>query len=161
MARRRQTGNIQGSIWSETPHADRIEADPRPGGGYASYLIGFELITDNRNPDDNNDGVPDGANIGGQNQAGPAHRYLAAPQLPGTDVWRVVRVLVDQSPGGSECGRDSQIGVVLGLKVGTEQVPQAGSRFVVSLGVVPGATRIEDCVIHTVAGGGDRQAKNR
>jgi len=60
-------GNIQGSIRSETPHGDVIEADPRPGGGYFGYRIGYELIIDNRDPDDNFDGIPDGANLRGQN----------------------------------------------------------------------------------------------
>jgi len=62
-----QQGNIQGSIRAESPHGDVINADPRPGGGYFGYRIGFEFMSDNRNPDDNFDGIPDGANLRGQN----------------------------------------------------------------------------------------------
>ena len=36
-------------------------------GGYLAPGIGKEWIIDNRNPDDNGDGVPDGANIRGEN----------------------------------------------------------------------------------------------
>jgi len=36
-------------------------------GGYAPAGIGFEWIIDNRDPDDDGDGLPDGANVRGQN----------------------------------------------------------------------------------------------
>lgn len=62
-----QSGNIQGSIWSTTPQGASVNAEPRPGGGYFGYPLGHELIIDNRDPDDDFDGIPDGATIRGEN----------------------------------------------------------------------------------------------
>ena len=62
-----QSGNIAGSIWSRTPQGAFVEAEPRPGGGFFGHLIGFELLIDNRDPDDDFDGIPDGATIRGEN----------------------------------------------------------------------------------------------
>ncbi len=56
-------GNIQGSIWAEDPFGRRFEAAPAGGGAYTPNGVGFEFIIDNRNPDDDGDGQPDGANI--------------------------------------------------------------------------------------------------
>ncbi len=62
-----QQGNIQGSIWAQDPFGNRFEAAPAGGGAYTPNGIGFEFIIDNRNPDDDGDGVADGANLRGQN----------------------------------------------------------------------------------------------
>ncbi|MGI9596595.1 MAG: hypothetical protein ACR2QK_10570, partial [Acidimicrobiales bacterium] len=62
-----RTGNIQGSIWARDPGGNRFAATPSGGGAYRPNGIGFEFIVDNRNPDDDRDGVPDGANLRGQN----------------------------------------------------------------------------------------------
>jgi len=51
---------IAGSLEGATPLFDGE-------GGYSSAGIGFEWIVDNRDPDDDGDGVPDGANIRAQN----------------------------------------------------------------------------------------------
>lgn len=61
------TGHIAGSIWADNPHGDRFESKSNGNGGYNPAGIGFEFIIDNRDPDDNFDGVPDGANIRGEN----------------------------------------------------------------------------------------------
>ncbi len=60
-------GNIQGSIWATDPYGRRFAASPMGGGAYQPNGIGFEFIVDNRYPDDDMDGIPDGANIRGQN----------------------------------------------------------------------------------------------
>lgn len=60
-------GNIQGSIWAEDPKGNRFEATPADGGSYTPNGIGFEFIIDNRDPDDDHDGIPDGANVRAQN----------------------------------------------------------------------------------------------
>jgi hypothetical protein len=60
-------GNIQGSIWAVDPWGHRFEATPIGGGAYRPNGIGFEFIVDNRDPDDDRDGIPDGARIGGRN----------------------------------------------------------------------------------------------
>lgn len=62
-----RSGNIQGSIWAEDPHGNRFGATPNADGSYTTTGIGHEFIIDNRFPDDDMDGVPDGANIRGQN----------------------------------------------------------------------------------------------
>ncbi len=63
---RGQTGNVAGSIWAEVIGGDRTTTEPQ-GDGYRPNGIGFEFIVDNRNPDDDHDGTPDGANIRGRN----------------------------------------------------------------------------------------------
>lgn len=60
-------GNIQGSIWATDPYGRRFAATPMGGGAYRPNGIGFEFVVDNRYPDDDMDGIPDGANIRGQN----------------------------------------------------------------------------------------------
>ena len=62
-----QTGLVAGSIWAEIPGGERTTTTPLGGGAYQPNGIGFEFIIDNRNPDDDGDGQPDGANIRGQN----------------------------------------------------------------------------------------------
>ncbi len=62
-----RSGNIQGSIWAEDPFGRRFEAAPVGGGEHAPNGVGFEFIIDNREPDDNGDGIPDGANIRAEN----------------------------------------------------------------------------------------------
>lgn len=62
-----RSGNIQGSIWAEDPKGNRFSATPTGGGAYSPNGIGFEFIVDNRDPDDDGDGVSDGANLRGQN----------------------------------------------------------------------------------------------
>ena len=60
-------GNVAGSIWAEIPGGERTTTQPSGDGGFLPNGIGHEFIIDNRNPDDNNDGIPDGANLRGQN----------------------------------------------------------------------------------------------
>jgi hypothetical protein len=62
-----RSGNIQGSIWARDPFGRMFEATPAADGSYTPNGIGFEYIIDNREPDDNRDGLPDGANLFGQN----------------------------------------------------------------------------------------------
>ncbi len=60
-------GNIQGSLWAEDPFGRRFEATANGDGSYRPNGVGFEFIIDNRFPDDDRDGRPDGANLRGQN----------------------------------------------------------------------------------------------
>ena len=60
-------GNIAGSIWAEIPGGERTSTVPLGGGAFAPNGVGFEFVIDNRNPDDDGDGIPDGANLRGQN----------------------------------------------------------------------------------------------
>ncbi len=66
-SRNGRSGNVAGSIWAEIPGGERTTTRSLGGGAYESNGIGFEFIIDNRNPDDNGDGQPDGANLRGQN----------------------------------------------------------------------------------------------
>jgi len=60
-------GLVAGSIWAEVVGGDRTTTQSLGGGAYAPNGIGFEFIVDNRFPDDDNNGVPDGANLRGEN----------------------------------------------------------------------------------------------
>ncbi len=67
-------GNVQGSIWAKAPNGDYFASpllpaaiQPAGGGAYDPSGLGFEFIVDNRWPDDDLDGVPDGAHIRGEN----------------------------------------------------------------------------------------------
>ena len=60
-------GNVAGSIWAEVVGGHRTTTQPLGGGAYEPNGIGFEFVIDNRDPDDNNDGIPDGANLRGAN----------------------------------------------------------------------------------------------
>lgn len=62
-----RTGNVAGSIWAEIPGGERTTTQSLGGDAYEPNGIGFEFIIDNRNPDDDGDGQPDGANLRGQN----------------------------------------------------------------------------------------------
>ncbi len=61
------SGNVQGSIWSEAPNGDHFAAQPIGGGAYSPAGLGYEFIIDNRDPDDDLDGMSDGAHIRGEN----------------------------------------------------------------------------------------------
>lgn len=60
-------GNVAGSIWATAPNGTRFESARTADGGYVPRGLGHEFIIDNRNPDDDGDGVPDGANLRGEN----------------------------------------------------------------------------------------------
>lgn len=62
-----RSGNIQGSIWAEDPFGRRFTATDNGDGSYRPNGVGQEFIIDNRDPDDDRDGRPDGANLRGQN----------------------------------------------------------------------------------------------
>ncbi len=62
-----RSGNIQGSIWAEDPRGNRFEAVANADGSFTPLGIGFEFVVDNRDPDDDLDGQPDGAHIRGKN----------------------------------------------------------------------------------------------
>ncbi len=61
------SGNVAGSIWAETASGERFESTPNGSGGYTPLGLGYEFIIDNREPDDDLDGIADGANIRGEN----------------------------------------------------------------------------------------------
>jgi len=60
-------GNIAGSIWAQAPNGSRFEAAPNSDGSFTPRGLGFEFVIDNREPDDDLNGFPDGANIRGEN----------------------------------------------------------------------------------------------
>jgi len=70
-------GGVSGSIWSKDARGNFFSAESDGSGNYKAQGIGQEFVIDNRDPDDHGatnaqgdsipDGVPDGANIRGQN----------------------------------------------------------------------------------------------
>lgn len=62
-----RSGNVAGSIWAEDPFGNVFGNQSNGNGGYISPGIGREFLVDNRNPDDDRNGQPDGANVRGAN----------------------------------------------------------------------------------------------
>lgn len=61
-----RTGEVKGAWWTKDVCGNLRTAE-RMNAGYRAFGIGFEFVVDNRNPDDDCDGVPDGAALRGEN----------------------------------------------------------------------------------------------
>lgn len=61
-----RSGQVSGAWWTRDPWGNVNQA-PTQGDGYRAFGLGFEYVVDNRNPDDNFDGTPDGATLRGRN----------------------------------------------------------------------------------------------